>query len=147
MATTFTATGYSSDTARSSGLVGYVKRTKLYELTAALVASDIIQFFKLPVGAKPIDAHLVTDDLDTATSLTFTLRITDGTTTKNLFASNTVGQAAGIARMDLIAGPEWKTDNGDYRLEAFVSDAPGTGTATGTLVACLEYTMDLETEE
>ena len=146
MATTYTATGYSTDTPISYA-EGTITRKKTYEVATALVINDVIQFFKLPRFAKPLDALLACDDLDTGSAITLTLRITDGTTTKNFFSASTVGQAGGVARMDLLAAlDDWETDNDDYRFEVLVAAAPSGG-GTGTVVAWLQYTMDLENEE
>lgn len=80
----------------------------LYEFltpATALAANDIIVLGPVEAGVKPIDVKLITDDLDTGTTLTMSVGIlnADGTdidaaATSTWIAASNVGQAGGIAR-------------------------------------------------
>ena len=145
MATAYTATSYSTETAVSKHGGNVLCRRVTFEAATALIINDTIKFFKVPKNAKPLDFWLAVDDLDSGTDITITARLSDGTTTDNFFAASTVGQAGGLARCDLLAALEHVTETDDYYVEALIVAAPTVG--LGTLVACLTYTMDLETGE
>lgn len=60
--------------------------------------NDVRKLFKLPRGLQITDCLMQTGDLDTGAGLVMSLRITNGTTTKLLIDSTTVGQAGGVIR-------------------------------------------------
>ena len=74
------------------------------DLTDILVTADTVALCKLPAGHVPIDFTLVSDDLDTAAALLMEVGIIGGADSGALVASNTLGQAGGMARMDNAAG-------------------------------------------
>lgn len=116
-----------------------------YDLTAALIINDLIRGPYLPKGLVITDASLVCDDLDTHTTptVTLTLRVTNGTTTKNLFVASTVAQAGGMARADVAAGNGlyYEVPAAGYWLEILAVAAPATGATTGDIDFGLEGTM------
>ena len=61
-----------------------------------LEQNDVIKFFKLPPDVKILWARVDSEAIDSATSLVWDLQITNGTTTKYLFQSGTVGRSAGF---------------------------------------------------
>jgi hypothetical protein len=80
-----------------------------YVTVAGLAADDVIEMCILPAGYVPIDAILVTDDLDSNGAPTVTLDcgvlsgtggVADDARTcgNEAFAASTVGQAGGLAR-------------------------------------------------
>jgi hypothetical protein len=144
MPTTYTSAGFNG--AAVSHHHGVIARRVTYEAATALVINDVIKFAKLPANASILDAWLAVDDLDTGTALTLTMRLNDGSAQKNFFSASTVGQAGGVARAAAIAPLEFVTDDDDWWLEVLVAAAP-TGGGTGTLVACILYTMNLEAGE
>jgi hypothetical protein len=147
MATTYTASAFNEQAL--SYAEGVISREMTYELTAALVISDIIKFCKLPKGAVIVDAWLACDDLDThATPLiTLTLRLNDGSAQKNFFSASTVGQAGGLQRATLLAPFESKLDSNSWWVEVLVPAAPATGAATGTIRVVVLYTMDQDHQQ
>jgi hypothetical protein len=70
-----------------------------YVTVAGLAANDVIEMCILPAGYVPIDAILVTDDLDSGV-LSGTGGVADDARTcgNEAFAASTVGQAGGLAR-------------------------------------------------
>lgn len=80
-----------------------------YVTVSGVAANDVIEMVVLPAGYVPVDAILVTDDLDSNGSPTVTLDLglisgtagaaDDARTCANeAFAASTVGQAGGLAR-------------------------------------------------
>lgn len=106
--------------------------------------NDIRYLLKLPINVTfGAGTFMQVGDMDTGTTLTLTLRVTDGTTTKVLISASTVGQAGGVARPTL--GPTvetaigWTTDNNNYRLELLYA-AAATGAQSADFVYGLHMT-------
>lgn len=90
--------------------------------------NDTRRLMKVPINVCcGANSFLQVGDMDSGTTLTLTLRITDGTTTKVLISASTVGQAGGIARSTLAPSVEngigFVTDNNSYRLELLIAAA------------------------
>lgn len=124
-----------------------------------LETSDIIKIFKLPPDVKLIGAKLHTNDLDSGTTLTLDLLVTNGTTTKYFFKDHVVGQAGGAADTSYVSGSTvydafdtnsavgWVVDNDNYELRLVVS-AGATGAGSGDdIFVLVEYTSALESNE
>lgn len=60
--------------------------------------NDIRQICRLPRGITISDALVQIGDMDTGTALVFTLRLANGTTTKDLINLSSAGQAGGVVR-------------------------------------------------
>ena len=109
------------------------------EIAAALVVNDVIQMVPVPLGAKVLDVILMTDDLDTGTSIVLDVGDTDGTddTDRYIDAATTdqggaLGQVAGFARINNVAGNGY-TFAANGTIDVLVQVAPETGTTVGTL--------------
>lgn len=123
-------------------LMGRVYRHPL--LAASFpVLNDTINFFKIPKNVKIVSAVLAGTDMDTGATLVWTLRLTDGTTTKNLVAAQDGSTAAFCTNIDEEEGLGFVTDTDDYRVEVLVATAAGTA-ADGTLTVSLTYTAVLD---
>lgn len=110
-----------------------------FALTAALAAGDTIHVADLPSGMVPVDAVLVSDDLDTngapAIALDFGLEDDD-----DCFLNNsTVAQAGGVARADQKAGFRVAPDDDKRQVLITVAVAPATGATTGTINGTIWY--------
>jgi hypothetical protein len=101
---------------------------------------DIRQLLKLPInvcfGAGTF-VQISDGDTDGTPAIVFSLRVTDGTTTKYLIYQSTAAQAGGLARPSLIPATEnaigFVTDNSDYRLELLI-DTQADAAAAVTMV-------------
>lgn len=127
---TFTSDLVSSGQVLSSPVDGsMICRKATYEISAALVAADLVQMIPVYKGEIVHDVILKTDDLDEATALV--LDVGDGVSTDWAINGSTVGQAGGVDRMDATAVP--KAYTADDTLDVDVDVAPGTGATTGTI--------------
>lgn len=102
-------------------------------------AADILRICKLESSRIQIaDCFIRCSDMDTngSPTLVFTLRVTDGTTTKVLIHQSTVGQAGGVIRPTKVPATEpgvgFVTTNGDFRVELLIDTGAATA-AAGTL--------------
>jgi hypothetical protein len=124
-----------------------------------LETSDVIKIFKLPPDVKLMGAQLHTNDLDSGTTLTLDLSVTNGTTTKYFFKDHVVGQAGGAANTNYVSGATvydafdadsavgWVVDNDNYYLKLLAS-AGATGAGSGDdIFVSVEYTSALESNE
>lgn len=113
-----------------------------HAVTTATFASngDRVNLRPLPRSARIVGFYLKSTDLDTATALTLTLRVSDGTTTHSLLSASTIGQAGGSATPEgnNESGMLFETDNGDYELQLVSPAAAGTP-AAGTVSGFLQY--------
>ena len=120
-----------------------------YDLAAALVVDDIVKLCKIPAGCIPIDARLEMDELDSgADALVGSLALmepggADIIADSELILANTLGQAAGVARMDNLDTArrlvlEVAVDNQRF-LVYKVTTAPGTGATSGRIKASILF--------
>lgn len=124
-----------------------------------LELNDRIKFFKLPPDVKLKYARVDAEDLDSAASLTWSLRAYNGTTAKYFFVDNTIGQSQGFCTTD-DAGATGVQDAFDtnsaigyvvpddnYFIELICTAAPaGDGGGDGIRVV-VEYESSLESGE
>lgn len=138
-ATALKVSGY-SDTAPMQSGEGHeqVVRSETFNLSAALVINDTIDFFRIPKGARVNFVEMISDDLDSNGTplITLNLGLKGGTGTE-FFSASTLGQAGGLARST--AHPLDMT--GDDVLRAKVAAAPATGATSGKLSVNVGYTM------
>lgn len=148
MATTYETVAYRDPAVAP---VGVCKRVFSYTPTTAAI-NDVYRFFKLPKGAKLVTGWAIESaDIDTnaTPTVTLTLRVTDGTTTKNIIVATTAGQAGGItfdSTASVGAQTGWlnyRTASDDFRVEVLVAAAAATF-AAGAIKVCASYTMDSE---
>ncbi len=107
-----------------------------YTTTAALASADTVAMCKLPAGHVPVDLIVDTDDLDTNGTPTLTMKagIIGG---EDMIASSTLGQAAGMARMDSIAGRRIAPTDADRLVGLTVTANAATGVVGGVITATL----------
>lgn len=149
---TLTAASY-NEPALARPQAGPVTRSYNYSFTAALAASDEIKYFKLPKGAKLCGFGWAIEnggDYDTATNLTLSLQVTDGTTTKTVISGSTLAQgAAGRVTQDVGNGSlqvgwmDFKTTSDDFYVRILIAAGPSTSTS-GTLRCTATYTLDTD---
>ncbi len=145
MATTFTTALHDEGAVTAQTKLGSQTLYDRHEIAAALIINDVIRSIHIPKGAVIIDGWITCDDLETSgSSLLFTLRINDGSTQKNFFASSTVGQAGGLQRADEDAAqaPGYEVTASGFYLELLTVAAPDTGATTGTIHLFVSYTMN-----
>lgn len=110
-----------------------------FALTAALALNDTIHVADLPEDMVPVDAVLVSDDLDTngAPAIALDFGVTDST---ECFLNNsTVAQAGGVARADQKAGFRLAPSSSKRQVLITVAVAPATGATTGTINGVIWY--------
>lgn len=107
-----------------------------YTTTAALVAADTIALCKLPAGHVPVDLIVDTDDLDTNGTPTLTMKagLIGGV---DMIATSTLGQSAGMARMDDSAGRRIAPTDADRLIGLTVVANAATGVVGGVITATL----------
>lgn len=112
---------------------------------SAPATDDTINFFKLPKNVKIGMAWIASTDGDTngSPTLSFTLRITDDTTTKNLKTLALGGVAVSVLPADEEEGIGFVTDSDSYRVEVLVAVEAATA-ADMTLTVGLIYTGVLD---
>ena len=109
--------------------------TSTYEVATALVINDVIQMVKVPKNSTIIDCILVTDDLDTGT--TIVLDVGYGTNDDYFILGSTVGQEGGLVRASAAtAFPLVLT--ADDTVDLHVDTAP-TGGGVGTVTLSVTY--------
>lgn len=146
---TFQTARHRAGTKTAGKLAGSIPLTVSYTFSAALAADDVIQYSKLPKGAilcNPSAWFIQSADYDTSTNLTLTLRVTDGTTTKNIISASAIAQSTGIRvngdGTGLVTGwVGFELDSDLYRLEVLVAAGPSTSTSGTITVGCM-YTMN-----
>lgn len=119
---------------------GLVHATAIVELpTTALQTGDITWLMYLPAGAVIVDGYVKPDDLDTGTSLAFS--IGDATTTNLFFAATTGGQTGTGSAM--AAAARYTKFASATRIKMTVGTGSETA-AAGTLIFGLSYFIDPE---
>lgn len=95
--------------------------------------NDTYRLCKLPKRVSITDALIQVGDLDSSTGLVFSLRVTDGTTTKTIIDQAATGQAGGVIRPTKIATTEnglgFTTTSNAFWLEILIVTAPTTPAA------------------
>jgi len=131
------ANGYTTTAFKSFGdNMGVLDVT--HEITTGeLELADVIVFGKVPAGATYVGGYVAADDLDTGTALVIT--IGDDDDADGLLASNTVGQAGGIATFDGAYIINQTTVTAEKSISVTVGTAAGTA-AAGTMRVVLYYT-------
>jgi len=158
MATTYTATSYATP-ALARPQSGPTTRWAEYSLGSSFtfVVNDVIKFFKLPAGAKVITGWgIEADDLDAnaTPTLTLSLAITDGTTTKTIIDGSIAGQAGGFCydstgtygqQADVMG---FVTTNDDFYVYLLAkAAAAGACAAASKVKVWVTYTLDTEAGE
>lgn len=117
---------------------------------------DVIKFFKLPPDVKILWGRVDAEDIDSATSLTWDLEVTNGTTTKLIFDGATIGQSAGYIDSRDAGGTgqlgKFGTDGAigyvvpddNYYVAWHVKDAPAGAGAGDEIEVEIAYTSQLE---
>lgn len=121
-----------------------------------LEQNDVIKLFKLPPDVKILWARVDAEDIDSATSLAWDLRVTDGTTTKYLFQSATAGQSAGFVDSRTVGGTgvlgKFATNSAigyivpddNYRVQFVCTTAPAGAGSGDEIEVEIAYTSQLE---
>lgn len=131
---------------RSAGEV-YVSAGQ-YEVSALLAADDLIGLAILPAGCMPVDFMLATADLEDSSAtpaITLTVGILnddedDIVANSNFMTAETVAQAGGVARADLISFLDSiDVDNDDDRVIAAKVVTAATDPKVGTVYGNLLY--------
>lgn len=114
-----------------------------YDILAALVINDTIDFVKIPVGYVPVDVTLDSDDLDTGTAVVLSvgLRKADGTTDAPacFIVGSTVGQAGGVARAAVKEGFRLAAATVERNVYVTVTTAPTTSATSGKIGVTVSY--------
>lgn len=145
---------YTVDTDTLTGAAGSTIASGLLEL------NDVIKFFKLPPDVKILWGRVALEKFDSATSLEWALRVTNGTTTKYIFQGATAGRSAGAVDSRAYSGGtgamhEFSTDSAigyvvpgdDFYVDFKVTAAPA-GASTGDQINVeVAYTSALEQDE
>lgn len=100
-----------------------------FDATTALVLDDIIEMVNVAAGTTVLDVLLSTEDLDSGAGLL--LDVGDGDDDDRYLAADDVGQAGGVARMDLHGGHGHRYTSDDT-IDIHVDTAPA-GDGTGVL--------------
>jgi len=105
-----------------------------FTLTAALAADDTVTMFRLHPRFRVTGGMLKASDLDTNGSPAIVLSLGDADDDDRYFSGATVGQAGGFTTTLAATGMDYVTTKyTDVVLK--VTTGPGTGAATGTVVA------------
>lgn len=121
-----------------------------YPLAAALVDDNVVKLCKIPPGCVPIDARLEADDLDSdgSPALVGSLMLMEPgaaapLANSELIKDSTLGQAAGVARMDLLVAAVRAVVEAPVENERFVvyhvTTAPATGATSGRIKASVLF--------
>lgn len=131
--------------APSASVQGDVKANRGFidlAVTGALALNDVVNLAKLPARHQVVDVIIDTAELDTgadAIVLDIDLYDPETTTSYPVITGSTVGQAGGVARLDLADALNAPPIDNDCYLRATVATGPGTGATTGKLAATLLY--------
>lgn len=137
MASTYSATKAGTGVQPRAG-IGINQQVESYAITGALVVNDVVRLFKIPKGAKVIDAGIAVDDLDQGAGLK--LDVGDSNDQDRFIVQSTVGQAGGVARLAAQAGVDYEYTADDY-FQVKVQTAPASAQTTGTIRGWLLYSM------
>lgn len=106
--------------------------------TGELEANDVIEFGKVPERAVYLDGFIATDDLDEHTTPTLDLIVGDDDDDDGLKVSGTVGQSAGVTRLDGSYITNKQSTDGEKTISVKVNAAAATA-AAGTIRLVLYY--------
>lgn len=129
--TTYQADGFAGDVAHTPRRGAAFSVTRVFTLTAALAADDVIQMIKRAPGMEVHDGILETTDLE-ATGTSMVLDVGDSDSTDHFIDGSTVGQAGGVERFGL-GGTIYKKYTTDGTIDVKVQAMTGTGATTGTV--------------
>lgn len=119
---------FPATTATAAGSVTAVRGE--IDVSTALALNDVVNLCKLPAGHVVVDFVLDSDDLDTNGSPAIVMKVGIDSDDDALISSTTVGQAGGLARMDVVTGLRLAPSDSDRTVFVTVSTGPATG-ATG----------------
>lgn len=102
-----------------------------YTLGPTLAAGDVIRLFRVPAGARIINAILYAQKVDTGGSPAVTLSVGDSTSATRFFNASNVGQNGGAAELASGAAPKGQEYLAEDTVIATVGAAPATQ-ANGT---------------
>lgn len=141
-ATTFTSAQAASTVNPRTCENGLCYAFGTYEITAALVISDVIQMVRVPAGAYIQEVILQSDDLDTA-GPAIVLDVGDGTTTDRFIDACLCAQVAAndvACRTNQMDGVNYLYAAEDT-IDVIVATAPTTGATSGTITLTVIYGM------
>ncbi len=130
--------------APSASVQGDVKANRGFidlAVTGALADADVVNLAKVPAQHVLVDAYIDTAELDTGTAIVLDIDLYDpvGDNSYAVITGSTVGQAGGVARLDLAAALGLAPIDNDMLLRATVATAPTTGTTSGKLAGTVLY--------
>lgn len=113
-------------------------------LDTSLAGNDIVQLCKLPQGHEPVDFQLESEALDDASAITISVGVlnADGddlVASTNFITDDTVAQAGGVKRADVMKGLGLDKSDSDRIIAAKITTVAGTpaaGTIRGKLTYC-----------
>lgn len=169
-ADTFEALSYKHPAVYSRNTVGEIVRNVKVDLDLLvgaagssgcnpLEANDVIKLFKLPPDVKITFGRLDSEALDSSTSLTVDLIVTDGTTTKYLFNASTIARAGGFVSTEDAAASGvidafdsnpaigYVIPDDDFYVALKCSAAPAGAGAGDQFMATVKYVSALEAGE
>jgi len=138
---------YSNEVQAGSGVQARALHAGVFALSGvldlskqiALVATDVVQMVKVPIGFRPHLVILDCPDMDTTTNLT--LSVGDGDSTARYISANTVGQAGGKVVSNL-AGSSGKVYAAEDTIDLLVAAGPATA-VTGKVYLTVLGSMDV----
>lgn len=110
--------------------------------TGALALNDVVNLAKLPANHVPVDVIIDCAELDTgADAIVLDIDVYDPVAVASypVITGSTVGQAGGVARLDLADALNMAPVDNDCYLRATVATGPGTGAVAGKLAGTLMY--------
>ncbi len=135
MATEYTATEISSGApipnARSANDLLAVR--KAHTITAAIVINDTFILGVIPANHVLVDAILDCDDLDTNGTPLVVLDLGVAADADAIINASDVGQAGGLARMNVVEGIRLTPTASDTNVILTASTAPATSVTSGTI--------------
>jgi hypothetical protein len=112
-------------------------------LPDSLAGNDLVKLNKLPAGHRPLDFQLEAESLDDGSGITISVGVlnADGddlVASTNFITDDTVAQAGGVKRADVLAGLGLAESTEDRVIAAKITTAAGTA-AAGALRGKLLY--------
>lgn len=141
-ATTFTSSQAASTVNPRTCENGLCYACGTYEITAALVVSDVVQMVRVPAGAYIQEVTLQTDDLDTA-GPAIVFDVGDGSVVDRFIDACLSAQVAAndvTCRINQMDGLNY-TYTAEDTIDVIVATAPTTGATSGTILLCVQYGM------
>lgn len=142
---TLKSTRYRNQSNLGDRLAGVHTPVVPFTFSAAIAASDVAKIQKLPKEVTLVSPGSwfveTSADFDTSTNLTFSLVVTDGTTTKTIISGSTIGQGAAARALADTTAMGWlgfETDNDSYEVRLLFPAGPSTATS-GTFTVGFAY--------